>query len=71
MHFSLGLIRLLQEKIVSDIMGEDGSPLSHRVRELILITSARLSLLKHVHDIIATFSKNLSKSQSNIFVEEQ
>ena len=50
MHFSLGLIRLLQEKIVSDIMGEDGSPLSHRVRELILITSARLSLLKHVHD---------------------
>jgi hypothetical protein len=62
---------LLQEKIVPDIMSEDGSSLGHRVRKLVIITSGRLSLLQYMHDIIATFSKNLSESQSNIFVEEK
>jgi len=71
MHFSLGLICVLQEKIVPDIMSADGSAMGHRIRELVIITFARPSLLQHVYDIVATFSKNLSESQSNIFVEEK
>jgi len=67
----LGLIRLLQEKIVPDIMSKNGSSLGHRVRKLVIITSSPLSLLQHMHDIIATCSKNLSKAQSNIFIEEK
>lgn len=71
MHSSLGLVCVLQEKIVSDIMSEDGSSLGHRVRKLIIVTSARLSLLQLMYDIITTFSKNFSESQPNIFVEEK
>lgn len=71
MHSSLGLICLLQEKVVSDVMGEHGSSPGHRVRELVIIASARQTFLQHMHDIIATFPENFCKSQSNIFIKEQ